>query len=101
VWLIILALAATVATAIWYSRAEDDRYMLKFLALMLWGATFMVFVDRLIGYLIGDGAFIELTAEAVALGIILLTVSLMFWELILLLKDPRGVLYRRGHSPNS
>lgn len=92
-WLIILALASTVATAMWYSRAEDDRYMLKFLALMLWGATFMVFVDRIIRYLMDGRAFIELTAEAVALGIILLTVALMLWEMVLLLKDPRGVLY--------
>ena len=94
-WLIILTLAAIIATAIWYSKTEDDRYMLRLLSLILWGATIMVFVDHVMGYLMWGGEFIEMTVEATVLGIVLLTVALGLWEITLLLKDPKGVLYKR------
>jgi len=94
-WLIILTLSAVIATAVWYSKAENDKYMLKFLSLILWGAAIMVFVDHLMGYLIEGGEFIELTVEAGVLGVILLTAALTIWEITLLLKDPKGVLYKR------
>ncbi|MEM2902828.1 MAG: hypothetical protein QXO32_08915 [Candidatus Bathyarchaeia archaeon] len=94
-WLIVLAFAATITTALWYSTAEDDRYMLRLLSLILWGASIMVFVDHVMGYLMGGGSFLEVTAEATVLGVILLTAALMAWEIVLLLKDPRGVLYKR------
>jgi len=51
-WLIILAFAAAITTAIWYSKAENDKYMLKFLCLILWGATIMVFIDHIMKFLI-------------------------------------------------
>jgi hypothetical protein len=34
-WLIILAFAAAIATPIWYSMAEDDRYLFRLLCLIL------------------------------------------------------------------
>jgi hypothetical protein len=49
--LIVLLFSATISTALWYSKAEDDKYMLKFLSLILWGASIMVFVDHVVGYL--------------------------------------------------
>lgn len=94
-WLIILALAAVLSTAIWYSKAEDDKYMLKILCLMLWGATIMVLIDRTIGYFMGGGEFLEMTPEATLLGFIMLTVALTLWEIILLLKDPKGVIRKK------
>jgi len=93
-WLIILTFAATITTALWYSMAEDDRYMLRLLSLILWGASVMVFVDHLMGYLMEGGEFLEMTTEATVLGITLLTAALIAWEIVLLLKDPRGVLYK-------
>ena len=94
-WLIILALAATILTPIWYYKAEDDKYLLKFLALMLWGATIMVFVDHVMGYLMEGGEFIEMTSEATVLGFSLLAVAFTIWNVALLAKDPKGVLYKR------
>lgn len=94
-WLIILSFGATIATALWYSKAEDDKYMLKLLSLILWGATIMVFVDHVMGYLMEGGGFIEMTADAAVLGVALLIVALVIWEVALLLKDPKGVLYRK------
>jgi len=63
---------------------------------MLWGATIMVLVDRVIGCLTGGGEFFELTPEAAALGFTMLTVALIIWEAILLIKDPKGVLYGKA-----
>ena len=94
-WLIILAFSSAIATAIWYSQAENDKYMLKLLSLILWGATIMVFIDHVMGYLIEGGEFLELTLDATVLGFAMLTAALVVWEIILLLKDPKGVLYKK------
>jgi len=94
-WLLILSFSAAIATALWYSMAEDDRYMLRFLSLILWGAAIMVLVDHTVGYLMEGGEFLEMTGEATVLGMVLLTVALVIWEIVLLLKDPRKVLWKR------
>jgi hypothetical protein len=95
-WFVILAFAAAIITPLWYSMADDDRYMLGLLCLILWGATIMALVDRVVGYVEG-GEFLELTPEATALGFTMLLVALIIWEIALLVRDPRGVL-RRRHS---
>ncbi|MEM3956424.1 MAG: hypothetical protein QW424_06745 [Candidatus Bathyarchaeia archaeon] len=97
-WLIILALAAAIITPIWYSRAEDDKYMLRVLCLILWGATIMVLVDHIMGFFMEGGDFLELTPEAVALGFAMLATALIIWEITLLIKDPRGVIRKRASS---
>ncbi|MGB9915378.1 MAG: hypothetical protein ACPLIG_07170 [Candidatus Bathyarchaeales archaeon] len=98
-WLVILAFAATIATAIWYTQAENDKYLLKFLSLILWGTTIMVLVDHTLPFLMeGGGEFFEMTAEAVVLGVVMLITALVVWEAALLLKDPKGVIYKRKHS---
>ncbi len=97
-WLLISAFAAVIVTALWYSKAEDDRYMLRFLGLMLWGSTIMVFVDRAMGYLMRGGEFLEVSVEAMILGVSMLIAALAVWEVALLLKDPKGVLYKGGAS---
>jgi len=94
-WLIILAFAAAIATPLWYRMAEDDKYLLKLLCLILWGVTIMVFVDHLMSFLRKGGEFLEMTPEATVLGFVMLIVALIIWEIVLILKDPKGVIYRR------
>jgi len=94
-WLIILALAAAIVTPIWYSMAEEDKYLLRLLCLILWGATIMVFVDHVMGFLMEGGEFLELTLDATVLGFAMLTAALVIWEVVLLLKDPKKVLYKK------
>jgi len=94
-WLIILAFAAAIVTPIWYSTAEEDKYLLRLLCLILWGATIMVFVDHVMGYLMDGGEFLELTLDATVLGFAMLIAALVIWEIALLLKDPKRVLYKR------
>lgn len=96
-WLLILAFAAAIITPLWYSMADDDRYMLRLLCLILWGATIMAFIDRVVGYMMEGGKFIELTPEAAALGFTMLLAALIIWEITLLVKDPRGIL-RKGRG---
>ena len=90
-WLILLALAAVTATAAWYIK-DNGTYKLGFLSMILWGTTLMVFVDHLIGYLTERGEFLETTLDATILGVVLVTVALIVWEVILLLKDPKNKL---------
>ncbi|MCS7097749.1 MAG: hypothetical protein NZ922_02070 [Candidatus Methanomethyliaceae archaeon] len=94
-WLIILAFSAAIVTSIWYSKAEEDKYMLKLLCLILWGATIMAFVDHVMSFLMEGGAFLELTLESTVLGFIMLTIALIIWEIVLLIKDPKGILYKK------
>ncbi|MDI9644318.1 MAG: hypothetical protein QFX35_03760 [Candidatus Verstraetearchaeota archaeon] len=101
-WLVILSLAAAITTAVWYSKADDDKYMLWFLGLMLWGASIMVFVDHAIPFILeGGGEFFEMTTEATVLGVVMLTVALIVWEVVLILKDPKGVLFKRKQTNTS
>ncbi len=55
----------------------------------------MVLVDHVMGYLMEGGEFLEMTVEATVLGVVLLIAALIVWEVVLLLKDPKQVLYKR------
>jgi hypothetical protein len=94
-WLLILLFSATISTALWYSKAEDDRYMLKFLSLIFWGASVMVFIDHLISYITEGGKFIEVTIESTILGFVLVITALIIWEIALLVKDPKQVIRKK------
>jgi hypothetical protein len=95
-WLIILAFAATIATAIWYTQAENDKYLLKFLSLIFWGTTIMVLVDHVVPFIMGGGGeFFDVSIEATVLSGIMVVVGLAVWEGALLLKDPKGVIFRK------
>lgn len=92
-WLIATTLAAAIVTAIWYISDEArETYKIGMLNLILWGTAIMVFVDHVIGYLMEGGEFIETTPDAILLSIVLIIVALLAWELILFVKDPKGVL---------
>jgi len=93
-WLILTSLAAVITTAIWYIKAPDDKYKLGFLSLIFWGATLMWFVDHLMGYLMEGGEFFEINLDAMILGVVVIIVALITWEIVLLGGDPKGVLRR-------
>ncbi|MFQ6122159.1 MAG: hypothetical protein ACE5LA_03760 [Dehalococcoidales bacterium] len=93
-WFIIAALAAIITTAIWYIKAPEDKYKLGFLSLIFWGATLMWFVDHLMGYLMEGGEFFEINLDAMILGVVVIIVALITWEIVLLGSDPKGVLKR-------
>lgn len=76
-WLIILLFSALISTALRYSRADNDQMMLKHLSLIVWGASIMVFVDHVMGFVIEGGEFLETSIEAIVLGFIMLAVALI------------------------
>ncbi|MBS7633655.1 hypothetical protein KEJ15_08615 [Candidatus Bathyarchaeota archaeon] len=98
-WLIALAFVATIATAIWYTQAENDRYLLRYLSLIFWGTTIMVLVDHVVPFIMeGGGEFFEVSTEATILTGVMIVVGFAVWECALLLKDPKRVLFKRKHS---
>jgi hypothetical protein len=91
-WLLITALAAVVASVLWYVRAPNDKYKLGFLSLMYWGATIMWLVDHVMAYAQEGGRFLEADADATALGLSVVLVGLFVWLAVLLVSDPKRVL---------
>jgi hypothetical protein len=91
-WLIMTSLAAVITTAIWYIKAPDNKYKLGLLSLIYWGATLMWLVDHVMAYLTEGGAFIETDLDATLLGLSVVILGLLVWEIALLVSDPKGVL---------
>jgi hypothetical protein len=91
-FLILTALAAVIATVVWYANAPEDKYRVGMLSLFLWGATLMWLVDHVMAYLMEGGEFFELNLDATMLGISVILLALIVWMLILVISDPKGVL---------
>jgi hypothetical protein len=91
-WLIMTALAAVIATAIWYVKAPEDKYKLGLLSLFFWGATLMWIVDHVIAYITEGGEFFEINLDATLLGVAVIVFALFVWEIVLVVSDPKGVL---------
>lgn len=90
-WLIMTALAAIITTAIWYIKAPNDKYKLGLLSWIFWGATLMWLVDHVMAYLMEGGEFFEVNLDAALLGISVIIIALLIWEMVLLVSDPKGV----------
>lgn len=91
-WLIMTALAAVITTVIWYVNAPEDKYKVGLLSLFYWGATLMWFVDHVMAYLMEGGDFFEINLDATLLGVSVLVLGLIVWEIVLLISDPKGIL---------
>lgn len=88
--------AAVITTAIWYKTAKHNNMCLGVLCFMYWGASIMWFVDAVFEY-------IELKAEYFTpapadmlndlfLGLSVVALGLVIWVIVLLIKDPMGVV---------
>lgn len=93
-YLIITSLAAVTTTAIWYIKAPEDKYKVGLLSLFFWGATLMWLVDHVVAYLTEGGEFFEISSDATLLGLAVIILALIVWEIVLLVTDPKGVLRR-------
>ena len=96
--LLITIFAAVITTAVWY-RKNDEKMMLGVLCWMFWGASLMWLVDAIFEY-------IELRAEYFTpaiedmindtfLGLSVVALALVIWVVVLLIRDPRGVVKAR------
>jgi hypothetical protein len=94
-WLIITTFAAIITTLIWYFKDPKNEYKLGLLAIFFWGATLMWFVDHVMAYIAEGGEFFEINADATLLGISVVIVALLVWEITLLISDPKGILKKK------
>ena len=94
--LLITVFAAVISTVIWYKNAPKSEMKVGILAWMFWGASIMWLVDAIFEYA-------ELKAEYFTpdpkdmlndafLGLSVVALGLIIWLVILLIKDPKGVI---------
>ena len=93
--LLICVFAAIFATVKWYLR-KDDSLMLGVPCVLFWGASLMWLGDAIFGYLEDGAAFFEpglseMVNEAY-LGLSVVALGLILWLVILLVKDPKGIV---------
>ncbi len=94
--LLITVFAAIVCTIVWYVRAPKSNMRLGTLCLMYWGASVMWFVDAVFEYIELKDAFFTPAAEDMLndafLGLSVVALGLVIWLVIVLIKDPKGVV---------
>ena len=94
--LLVSVLAAVITTVVWYTDNRRSELKLGILPLMFWGASLMWFVDAIFEYVVLKDAYF--TPEPLDmlndlfLGLSVVALGLVIWLVILLVKDPRGVV---------
>ncbi len=93
--LLICVFAAIIATVKWYQR-KDDSMMPGVPCILFWGASLMWLGDAIFGYLEDGAAFFEPEAAEMLndayLGLSVVALGLILWLVILLIKDPKGIV---------
>lgn len=97
--LLISLLAAVVSTILWYCTAGDgSKHDMKIgiLCWMYWGASLMWMVDAVFAYAEDHVAFFQPSGAEMLndlfLGLSVVVLGLVIWLLVLLLRDPKGVV---------
>ena len=99
--LLISVLAAVLFTAVWYVSSKRKELMLAVPCFLFWGASLMWFVDAIFEFVeLKEEYFIELTGEGmindIALGVSVVALALVIWVVVLLIKDPKGVIWKKN-----
>ena len=88
--------AALISTAVWYKKAPDDEMKTGILCWLFWGASLMWFVDAIFEYAeLGAEYFTPAPADLLNdlfLGLSVVALAMLIWVVILLIKDPKGVI---------
>ena len=94
--LILTTIAAVVCTAIWYASAMAREMKVSVLCWLFWGAAIMWFVDLAFEYAEEGAAVFEPALADVIndslLGLSVITLALVIWTVVLLVRDPKGVV---------
>lgn len=97
--LLITIIAAVVATIVWYVNENRDAYKLGTLSFIYWGASLMWLMDFVAEYKeLGTEYFAWELADILndaLLGVSVVALGLVAWIIILLVKDPKGVLKKK------
>lgn len=88
--------AAIISTIIWYRNAPKSQMNVGILCWMYWGASLMWFIDAVFEYAdIREAYFTPAPADMLNdlyLGLSVTALGLVIWLVILLIKDPKGVV---------
>lgn len=94
--LLTAVLAAIITTVIWYQKDGKNQMQTGTLCLMYWGASLMWLVDAVAEYIeLKDKYFMPAPIDMLHdffLGISVVTFALVIWLVLLLIKDPKGVI---------
>jgi hypothetical protein len=94
--LLITTFAAIISSIVWYNKGFDNGMKLGTLVLMYWGAAIMWFVDAIAEYNeLGAEYFTPAPMDMLNdayLGFCVVALGLIIWFVILLIKDPNGVV---------
>jgi hypothetical protein len=94
--LLITLFAAILCTVLWYRKAPQDEMKISVLCFLFWGAAIMWFVDAIYEYAdLGAAFFAPAPADMLNdlfLGLSVIALGLVVWLVVLLIKDPRGVI---------
>lgn len=97
--LLITIIAAVIATIIWYTNSQRDTYKLGTLSLIYWGASLMWMMDFVFEYAqLKADYFVQEFADILndsILGLAVVTLGLVAWLIIILIKDPKGVFVKK------
>lgn len=88
--------AAIICTVLWYKKAPNDDMKLSVLCFLYWGASIMWFVDAVYEYTALKAEFFTPALSDMVndlyLGLSVVALGLVVWLVVLLVKDPRGVI---------
>ena len=88
--------AAIICTVLWYKKAPNNEMKLGILCFMYWGASIMWFVDAIFEYAELKAAYFTPALEDMVndlyLGLSVVALGLIVWLVVLLIKDPTGVV---------
>ena len=94
--LLVTIFAAIICTILWYKKAPNDEMKLNVLCFMFWGASIMWLVDAIFEYAELKAAYFTPALEDMVndlyLGLSVVALGLIVWLVILLIKDPKGVV---------
>ncbi|MGN1101056.1 MAG: hypothetical protein ACI4RG_02625 [Huintestinicola sp.] len=94
--LLVTVFAAVIATAVWYSSEKARSLKVSSLMYMYWGAALMWLVDAVFEYTEFKAEYFTPAPgdmiNDLFLGFAAVAFGLVIWTVILLVKDPKGVL---------
>ena len=98
--LLITVIAAIVGTIVWYLAPKRKEYLLSVPCFLFWGASIMWFVDAIFEFVeLKEAYFVELTGEGmandIALGLSVVALGLVIWVIALIVRDPKGILWKK------
>ena len=94
--LLITVFAAIISTVVWYKHAPESQMRVGILCWLFWGASLMWLVDAIFEYAeLGAEYFTPSASDMLndaSLGLSVVALGLIIWLVILLVKDPKGVI---------